>query len=255
MPTAQPSIARRVRLKLRSLSLRFPKNVRCNICGWSGRHLASDDWHPFTVCWHCRSQVRHRLMVEALNRIDGLQWKDLVDQKRVLHFSPERQTTPLIKPRAAQYRTADFARDDVDLKLDLTNMPQIADGSIDLLIAADVLEHVPDHMQGMREIRRVLSSGGTAILTVPQQDNLEKTWGDPTVTDPAERERLFGQADHVRIFGSDMPELLQSVGFEVRVIGEKDFPPDFVRKHVLFPPILSPRPLATNYRKVFFAQK
>src|SRR5690349_751479 len=222
MATAQPSIARRVRLKLRNLSLRFPKNVRCNICGWSGRHLAGDDWHPLTVCWHCRSQVRHRLMVEALNRIDGLQWKDLVDQKRVLHFSPERQTTPLIKPRAAQYRTADFARDDVDLKLDLTNMPEIADGSIDLLIAADVLEHVPDHMQGMREIHRVLSAGGTAILTVPRGDNLETPGGDRSVTDPAQRERLFGQADHVRSFGRDMPELWRSVGFNVRVISGQD---------------------------------
>jgi len=118
-----------------------------------------------------------------------------------------------------------------------------------------VLEHVPDHMQGMREIHRVLSAGGTAILTVPQGDNLEKTWGDPTVTDPAQRERLFGQADHVRIFGSDMPELLRSVGFNVRVISEQDFPPELVRKYVLFPPVLSTRPLATNYRKVFFAQK
>jgi hypothetical protein len=114
---------------------------------------------------------------------------------------------------------------------------------------------VPDHMQGMREIQRVLAPGGTAILTVPQQDGLEKTWGDPAITDPKERQRLFGQDDHVRIFGNDVPDLLQSVGFNVRVITEKDFPTDIVRKHVLFPPVLSTRPLATNHRKVFFAQK
>lgn len=248
-------LAKTLRQKLRSLYLKFPKNVQCNICGWSGRHLASDDWHPHSVCWKCRSQVRHRLMVETLTRIDGLTFKDLVDGKRVLHFSPEHQTTPLIQPRASSYRTADFMRDDVDENLDLTNMPGIADGSVDLLIAADVLEHVPDHIQGMREIYRVLAPGGWALLTVPQQDNLDKTWGDPSVTDPEERLRKFGQRDHVRIFGNDMPDLLKSVGFEVRVITEKDFPPELVRKHVLFPPVLSTRPLATNYRKVFFARK
>jgi len=250
-----PSLLRKARRKLRNIALRFPRNVCCNVCGWSGRHFASDDWHPHSVCWKCRSQVRHRLMVAALNRIEGLTYADLVDGKRVLHFSPEQQTTPLIKPRAASYRTADFSRDDVDEKLDLTDMPSVSDGSVDLLIAADVLEHVPDHLKGMREIFRVLSPGGYAILTVPQQDHLAKTWGDPSVTDPRERERIFGQEDHVRIFGDDMPDLLRSAGFEVRVITEKDFPEAVVRRHVLFPPVLSKRPLATNYRKVFFGRK
>jgi predicted SAM-dependent methyltransferase/predicted Zn-ribbon and HTH transcriptional regulator len=249
------TLVKKVRQKARSLYLKFPKNVECNICGWSGRHLASDDWHEHSVCWRCRSQVRHRLMVEALSRLDGLTYKDLVDGKSVLHFSPEVQTTPLLRPRAGSYRTADFMREDVDEQLDLTNMPSVAAGSVDLLVAADVLEHVPDHIQGMREILRVLAPGGCAILTVPQQDNLEKTWGDPSITDPEKRLQLFGQRDHVRIFGNDMPELLKSAGFEVRVITEKDFPPELVKKHVLFPPILSTRPLATNYRKVFFACK
>jgi SAM-dependent methyltransferase len=194
-------------------------------------------------------------MIEALSRIDGLTFADLVDRKRVLHFSPEQLTTPLIQPRAGSYRTADFCRDDVDERLDLTNMPSVATGSVDLLIAADVLEHVPDHIQGMCEIFRVLSPGGWAMLTVPQQDGLEKTWGDATVTDPRERERLFGQVDHVRIFGNDVPDLLRSVGFEVRVIDQTSFAPELVKRHVLFPPVLSKRPLATNYRKVFFARK
>lgn len=253
--TGSPSLLRKARRKLRNIALRFPRNVCCNVCGWSGRHFASDDWHEHSVCWKCRSQVRHRLMVAALNLIEGLKYIDLVDGKRVLHFSPEQQTTPLIKPRAASYRTADFSRDDVDEKLDLTDMPSVSDGSIDLLIAADVLEHVPDHLKGMREILRVLSLRGYAILTVPQQDHLEKTWDDPSVTDPRERERIFGQEDHVRIFGNDMPDLLRSAGFEVRVITEKDFPEAVVRRHVLFPSVLSKRPLATNYRKVFFARK
>jgi len=248
-------LGKRIKLKLRNLYLRYPKLVACNICNWSGRHFASDQWHPHTVCWKCRSLVRHRLLAAALERIPGLTLAELADGKRVLHFAPEHLTTPLFKPRAASYKTADFMRTDVDAQLDLTNMPSQADGSVDLLICCDVLEHVPDHMQGMREIFRVLAPGGTAIITVPQKDNLEKTESDPTITDPQERLRRFGQDDHFRIFGADTASLLESVGFKVRAIDEHDFPPDVVKRNVLFPPILSTHPLATNHRQVFFAKK
>ena len=142
----------------------------------------------------------------------------------------------------------------VFIEADALKLP-LPDANFELAVSAFGFRNLVNYDAGLREIYRVLASGGTAILTVPQQDNLEKTWGDPAITDPKERERLFGQEDHVRIFGNDMPDLLRSVGFNVRVITEKDFPPEIVRKVVLFPPVLSTRPLATNYRKVFFAQK
>jgi len=250
-----PNLGRQVKLKLRNLYLRFPKLVECNICHWSGRRLNSDDWHPFTVCWKCRSQVRHRLLKAALDQLPGLSLADLAVGKRILHFAPEGFTTPLFKPLAASYKTADFMRDDVDAKLDVTDMPSEGDASVDLLICCDVLEHVPDHIQGMKEIYRVLAPGGTAIITVPQKDNLEKTESDPGIADPLERLRRFGQDDHVRIFGNDTASLLESVGFKVRVVDASNFPPEVAKKHVLFPPVLSPHPLATNYRRVFFAKK
>lgn len=248
-------LVQRITTKIRTLSRRIPRRVACNLCGWWGRRFDDDPWHPYTVCWNCQSQIRHRLLVAAWQRIDGLKYENLVDGKRVLHFAYEESTRRLLRPRAASYRTADFMAENVDERLDLSNMPSVADGSVDLLIAADVLEHVPDHMQAMREIFRVLSPGGWAVLTVPQKDNLERTYSDPTVIDPQERERLFGQCDHLRIFGNDMKELLESVGFHVRVISADDFPKEVVKRYVLFPPVLSSRPLATNHRRGYFAQK
>ena len=37
------------------------------------------------------------------------------------------------------------------------------------------------------------------------------------MTDPAERLRLFGQADHVRIYGEDYADRLATAGFHVLV--------------------------------------
>lgn len=259
MPAALPQFARvtldKVRWRLNDLYLRYPKRVTCNVCGWEGRRFNSDEWHKYVICRRCRSHVRHRLLAAALSRVEGLTLKDLVDGKRVLHFAPERRTTQLIKPRAGSYRTADFMAPNVDLQLDLTDMPAIPSDSVDLVVACDVLEHVPDHRRGMREIHRVLSPGGWAILTVPQKDGLEQTFEDPTITSPEERERVFGQSDHLRIFGNDVPQLLESAGFRVRVVGADAFPPEVVRRHVLFPPVLSAHPLATNHRKAYFARK
>ena len=248
-------LVQRIKNKIRNLSRRFPKKVVCNICGWWGRRFDSDQWHPNTICWQCHSMVRHRLFVQAWKSIDGLRFEDIIDGKRILHFAPEEQTTHMLRARAGNYRTADFLEKNVDENLDLCGMPTVASDSLDLLIAADVLEHVPDHVQAMREIFRVLAPNGRAVLTVPQKDNLEKTYGDPGVTDPRERERLFGQSDHVRVFGTDMKDLLESVGFNVRVVSADDFPPEVVKRHVLFPPVVSTHPLATNHRRIYFAQK
>ncbi|GAA3839059.1 class I SAM-dependent methyltransferase [Sphaerisporangium flaviroseum] len=41
------------------------------------------------------------------------------------------------------------------------------DASFDRVIAAEVLEHIPDDMAAMREIHRVLKPGGLAAITVP----------------------------------------------------------------------------------------
>ena len=43
----------------------------------------------------------------------------------------------------------------------------------DCVIACDVLEHVPKHISGIREVNRILKKGGYCIFTVPQKDNLK----------------------------------------------------------------------------------
>jgi SAM-dependent methyltransferase len=236
-------------------SLAFPRRVECNLCGWRGRRFLSDSWHPHTVCPRCSSQVRHRLLVAALTHVDGLSAANLVRGRHVLHFAPEPVLASILRSGAARYVSADYKAGGVDLRLDISKMPSIKDEEFDLVIACDVLEHVPDDRRALYEISRILRRRGHLILTVPQKDHLEETFEDPSVVDPERRAQLFGQSDHLRIYGDSFPGLLESVGFQVEAISASSFSSDLVKRHILFPPILSTHPLATNYRKIFFAAK
>ena len=175
--------------------------------------------------------------------------------KEVLHFAPERQLRDRIRNASKNHTTADFDRGDCDLKLDMSAMPSIEDSSFDVIIACDVLEHVPDDLAAMRELYRILRPGGIAILTVPQMDPPAVTDQDPTVTSEAERESRFGQKDHIRMYGDDFVERLSSTGFGVEVITEANFEPQSVSRLVLRPPIQSSHPLATNHRRIYFCGK
>jgi len=232
--------------------------VECNICGWEGRAFAGDHWHPETVCPNCGSQVRHRLFTATLdgqsNRPD-LAEKQLLTGKEVLHFAPERQLRERIRIISKKHTTADFDRGDCNLKVDMSAMPSVKDTSYDVVIACDVLEHVPDDLQAMKELHRILRPGGMAILSVPQMDPPAVTDQDPSVTTEAEREERFGQKDHIRMYGDDFAERLSSTGFRVEVITDANFEPKVVSRLVLRPPIRSSHPLATNERRIYFCRK
>ncbi|HTI57902.1 methyltransferase domain-containing protein [Mucilaginibacter sp.] len=234
--------------------------VECNICHYKANKLKSNSWHAYSSCPNCGSTVRSRLLVAALTMLDEFSENKLIVGKRVLHCAPEEATKRVLKGKPAVYKTGDYLAEgydygDIDYNLDITDMKQIGDKSFDCLIACDVLEHVYNLHNGLTEIYRVLDDGGYCILTVPQKDHLDKTYEDLTITDPKERERLFGQDDHMRIFGDDFVDMLAKVGFKVTAVDEKFFDKAIVDKYVLFPPVLSKHPMATNYRKVFFGKK
>ena len=232
--------------------------VVCNICHWEGRLFADEHWHPATVCPICRSQVRHRMLAaifDGHSNYSELDQTVLLNDKKILHFAPERQLRERIKNIAAEYTTADYDRGDCDLKLDMSDMPSVHDDSFDIVIACDVLEHVPSDLAAMRELHRILQPGGTAILTVPQKDSPATTDEDSSVTDPAERERRFGQRDHVRMFGDDFLDRLAKTGFKPAIVSIESFAAEIAKRHVLHPPISNKNPLATNQRRIYFAKK
>jgi SAM-dependent methyltransferase len=103
------------------------------------------------------------------------------------------------------------------VRLDVQRLP-MRNATFDAIICSHVLEHVADARAALRELLRVLRPGGWALLQSPIDRSRAETFEDPSVTIPAERLRVFGQEDHVRIFGRDYPVWLSAAGFDVEVV-------------------------------------
>jgi len=113
-----------------------------------------------------------------------------------------------------KYVTADLESPLAKVKMDIHRMP-FGDSSFDVVLCNHVLEHVTDDITALQEIRRVLKPGGFAILQVPFFHPIpDETISDPSVTDPRERERLFGQDDHVRRYGKDYTSRIENAGLQ-----------------------------------------
>jgi hypothetical protein len=160
------------------------------------------------------SLERHRLL--------WLYLKDHTDffttPHKVLHFAPEQAFYNRFKNlNNLNYTTTDLNSPLADVKADICNLP-FEDNSFDFIMCNHVLEHIPDDKKAMKELYRILQPGGTAILQIPQDLSREKTFEDDTITDPKERARIFGQYDHVRVYGRDYFEQLRSIGFKVEEV-------------------------------------
>ena len=112
---------------------------------------------------------------------------------------------------------AGYQYDDTVQHMDITALP-FPDGQFDWVICNHVLEHIEEDQKAMSELYRVLKPGGCALLQVPISRKLEITYEDFNIQSPEEREKHFGQNDHVRVYGNDYPKRLKSAGFEVEEI-------------------------------------
>lgn len=177
------------------------------------------------------SLERHRLLWLFLQRHKA---EFFTEKLSLLHIAPEYCFLNRFKKMSnLEYTTADLNSPWADIHMDAHEMP-FPDNKFDVVFCNHVLEHVADDKQVMRELYRVMKVGGWGIFQIPQDINLPKTHGDPSVTDPRERERLYGQSDHVRQYGLDYPEFLEEAGFTVeRINWEKDLSAEEVKRYAL----------------------
>ena len=138
--------------------------------------------------------------------------------KKVLHFAPEQAFYKRFrKMKHLDYVTTDLNSPLADVKADICNLP-FKDGEFDIIFCNHVLEHIPDDTKAMQELYRVMKPGGWGIFQIPQDLSREKTFEDDTITDRKERSKIFGQYDHVRVYGRDYFDKLRSVGFKVKEV-------------------------------------
>ncbi len=136
---------------------------------------------------------------------------------KVLHIAPEQEFLRKFKKmKNLEYTSADLFSPIVDVKADILDLP-FEDNSFDVIICNHVLEHIVDDRKAMSELYRVMKSGGWGIVQVPMKNSLEKTYEDFTITDPKERQKHFGQYDHVRWYGMDYFDRLKNVGFDAEI--------------------------------------
>lgn len=219
LPTKVRAFRRTLRYALKSNTRLFgayyPRT--CPVCHYSGRFYAYElPLTPDVLCPNCLSLERHRAL--AILAAD----ERLLVDKDVLHFAPEPGISAFVtNQRPRSYKTADFMKPNVDLKLDLQAI-DLPDRSFDLVICCHVLEHVPDDRKALRELRRILRPQGFVLLMVPIVEGAEQTYENPSIVSEADRLIHFGQEDHLRWYGRDLRDRIRDAGFSLREWESRD---------------------------------
>ena len=140
------------------------------------------------------------------------------DKKSLLHIAPEQAFYKRFrKQKNIQYTTTDLYSPLADVKADICDLP-FDDNQFDMILCNHVLEHIKDDTKAMQELYRVMKVGGMGIFQIPQDISRAATFEDDSITNKKERARIFGQYDHVRVYGLDYFDKLRSVGFKVNEV-------------------------------------
>lgn len=191
------------------------KGAKCSVCESEfkkfmpyGRVYTREN----ALCPQCLSLERHRLIWNYLNTKTNFFSTGI----HMLHVAPELCFIERFeKIHHKNYITGDIESPLAKVKMDVHNIP-FDENTFDVVMCNHVLEHVTDDHKVMTEFLRVLKPGGWAILQSPMDYSMETTYEDPSITDPLEREKHFGQDDHLRMYGLDYGEKLRSAGFNVK---------------------------------------
>ncbi|MBP3547880.1 MAG: methyltransferase domain-containing protein [Alistipes sp.] len=195
------------------------RSRECPLCGTRRRRFLPYGYvtsREDALCPHCLALERHRMIWLWIERNTDL----MASRPRLLHIAPE---VSLMRHFKRVYRgtegyiTADLESPLADMHFDVQHIP-LEPRSVDVVIANHLFEHVKDDRLAMRELYRIMRPGGWGIMVVPEDRGRATTFEDDTITDPAERTRIFGQYDHLRVYGRDYDDRLREAGFEVERI-------------------------------------
>jgi len=225
--------------RARRLASLVLKKRRCPICGWFGYRF-----EPFgnaavrrddAQCPICGSLERHRA---ALLLLRGR----ITSGQKVLHVAPEQVLIPWLVSLSCEYLNVDLHNPAMrQMDITATGLP---DGGKTLVWCSHVLEHVPADRKALSEMFRILAPDGLLVLQVPIGG--DKTFEDSSVTSEPERLEKFLQEDHVRLYGRDLKQRIESAGFACEMLTTADLPEAEQTLYAVKSPL---------YREVFFCRK
>jgi len=190
------------------------RKLRCNACGAAVARFVRYAGKP-NLCPVCGASAKERLVLALLDH----RLLELPPSGRYLHVGPSERALAERLRSNGDYVAVDLHPDvyaDVGVRgLDLTELGQrrAEFGVYDLVYASHVLEHIPDDRAAMRAVRDSLAPSGEFWVLVPLTAE-PSVDGDGTES-VRDREKRFGQWDHVRQYGPDIADRLADAGFEV----------------------------------------
>ncbi len=213
------------------LYLFFSKNVECLICGWKGYkfipiNCGNKIIYENYLCPNCDSHPRHRLLYLYLK-------KKLNSRKNfeLLHFSPQKCLKDYISNFSnINYLSSDFkiGKEMVDENIEKLTFKN---NSFDVILCIHILEHINNDKKAISELYRILKPDGFAIIDVPINYNLKKTYENTNIILPEDRAIAFGQSDHIRLYGNDFKFLLRKEKFKVKIV---HFYKNFNSKEIIY---------------------
>ena len=189
------------------------------------------------LCPGTLSLERHRLLWLYLDKETNF----LSSNLKVLHVAPEQVFYKKFKKlKNWEYFTFDLNSPIADIKGNLIST-NFKDEYFDLIICNHVLEHIEDDKSALDEMYRILKYNGISILQVPINVKRENTFEDLSIKSKIQREKYFGQYDHVREYGLDFKDRVEQAGFKVEMINySKKISQDLVIKYGLMKDDLIP---------------
>lgn len=195
------------------------RRVECACCLWQGPKFGPF-WGTSGTLWNfscpdCGSHPRHRMLYMYLPN-----WID-IGARDILHFAPERFLNSIFRNSdGVDLRTTtDIALADVNCLSNINHLPFL-DASFNSIICIHVLEHIENDGGAMKELSRILKTGGTAVICVPES-NVDKTiefgFADPK------------KSHHWRDYGNDFTKRLVDAGFQVTTVTPKSMSANYAK--------------------------
>jgi hypothetical protein len=205
--------------------------VNCNCCNKNySKFFDYGDYQKRknAICPNCLSLERTRLLWLFLKN------SNYIKNISILQFSPFK----IIEKQLQVIAGVTYVSGDIDpmlamKKIDITNI-DFKNSSFDVVICSHVLSVVKEDLKAIKELYRVLKSGGTLILQEHIFKNYDTTFEDFSISTDDERFKTYGKHYLQRCYGNDFTQRFLKEGFTVEIFDPvKELSNEIIQKHGL----------------------